>query len=99
MTDHSPWLLILGLALASFACRAGGFLLMRFVPPTPRVEAALKATPLAVMVGIVAPVAAGGRLPELAALAAILAVARLQGSDIVAAFAGIAVLALLRMLA
>lgn len=40
------------LAIVAFACRAGGFWLMRYVPLTPRVKAALGATPLAVMIGI-----------------------------------------------
>jgi len=39
--------LLLALALASFACRAGGFWLMRFVNVTPRVQSALRAAPLA----------------------------------------------------
>ena len=46
--------LLLTMAAASFLCRASGFWLMRFAPVTPRVQAALNATPLAVMVGIVA---------------------------------------------
>jgi uncharacterized membrane protein len=90
--------LLAAMAAASFACRAGGFWLMRFVPVTPRLEAALKATPLAVMVGIVAPVAARGHLPELAALAAVFVAMRLTGNDLLAALAGVTVVALLRAL-
>jgi uncharacterized membrane protein len=91
--------LVLALAMVSFACRAGGYLLMRYVPLTPRLGAALRATPIAVMIGIVAPVAASGRLPELVALAVILLVTRVAGNDVVAAFAGIAAVALMRNLA
>ena len=52
--------LLLALAAASFACRAGGFWIMRFVPVTPRVRAVLAAAPLAVMAGIVTPAAMRG---------------------------------------
>ena len=85
--------LLLAMAAASFLCRASGFWLMRFVPVTPRVQAALNATPLAVMVGIVAPAAAHGNLPEIAGLGAIFIAVRLNGGDVLAAIVGVAVLA------
>ncbi|MCR9212835.1 MAG: AzlD domain-containing protein [Proteobacteria bacterium] len=90
--------LLLAMTVISFICRAGGFWLMRYVPTTPAVEAALKATPLAVMVGIVTPVAARGNPPELAALAVIVIIVRLTGSDILAAILGVATVAGLRIL-
>ena len=58
--------LFFAVALAAFACRAGGFWLMRFVNVTPRVQAARKAAPLAVMLGIVIPAAAARRHPGVA---------------------------------
>jgi uncharacterized membrane protein len=76
----------------------GGFWFMHFVPVTPRIEAALKATPLAVMIGIVAPVAARGNPAELAALAAIAVIMRWSSSDLVAAMGGVAVVAAARFL-
>lgn len=85
---------LLALSAASFACRAGGFWLMRFVRVTPRMKAALDAAPLAVMIGIVAPAAARGQVPELLALAAIVLLTRLTGSEVVAALSGVAVVAL-----
>lgn len=85
--------LLLVMALASFACRASGFWLMRFIPATPRLEAALKATPLAVMVGIVAPVAMRGQPSELVALGVVGLTMRLTGNDLVAALAGVATVA------
>jgi uncharacterized membrane protein len=88
--------LLLAMALASYACRAAGFYLMGFVPGSPRIEAALRATPLAVMVGISVPALMSGRLPEIAGLAVIVVLARVMGSDAVPAFAGIAMVALLR---
>lgn len=90
--------LIFALALASFACRAGGFWIMRFVRMTPRIQSALRAAPLAVMVGIVAPAAARGHPPELLGIVVTAAVMRLTGSDLGAALAGVATVALGRAL-
>jgi uncharacterized membrane protein len=96
--DSSFWMALAAMALASYACRVAGFLLMGLVTITPRVEAALKATPLGVMIGIVMPSAASGRLPELAGLAVVLVVMKLSGRDLVAALSGAAAVALCRLL-
>lgn len=95
-TLHDFWPLLAAMTLASFACRAGGFWLMRFVPITPRLEAALRATPLAVMVGIATPAAASGRPPEILAIIATIVLMRLTGNDLVAALTGVVVIAVLR---
>ena len=56
MATSPDFLLALAaMAAASYACRLGGFAAMRFVRATPRIEAALRAVPLSVMIGIVAP--------------------------------------------
>jgi uncharacterized membrane protein len=89
-----PWLL--ALAAASFACRAAGFWLMRFVRLDPRLQAALRAAPLAVMVGIVMPAAARGQPAELIALGVIALTMKLARNDLVAALAGVAAVALAR---
>jgi uncharacterized membrane protein len=89
---------LLALAAASFACRAAGFWLMRYVTVTPRLKAALAAAPLAVMLGITAPAAARDEPPELLGLAVIVVVMRLTRSDLVAALAGVAVVAVGRAL-
>ena len=89
--------LLVVMAVVSFFSRAGGFLLMRYVSSTPAVEAALKATPLAVMVGIVTPAAARGNPPELAALFVVLVAMRVTGNDLVAAICGTAAVAGLRL--
>jgi uncharacterized membrane protein len=52
------------MALAAAMCRGGGFWLMRFVPITPRVHAALNAIPIAVLMGIMAPALMRGGIPE-----------------------------------
>ena len=90
--------LLVAVTLASFACRAGGFWLMRFVNVTPRVQSALKAAPLAVMVGIIVPAALRGALPEWLGLVVAAVVMRLSRRDLVAALSGVATVALCRLL-
>lgn len=97
MAVEATFLLALaGMALASFACRISGFLLMGYVTITPRVEAALKAIPISVMVGIVTPAATSGKLPELLALLAVGVVMKLVRNDLAAAVAGAATVAVAR---
>ena len=91
-------LLFLALGLSTYGCRAAGFWLMGFVKVTPRVEAALKAAPLAVMIGIVAPAASHGSAAEVAGLVASAAVMLWRRNDLLAAFAGLLVVAALRAL-
>lgn len=90
------WLFLAVLAAASLACRFGGFWIMRYVTITPRLETALKATPLAVMIGIVTPALLRGSWPEWLALAAVAFTMRITGSDLVAALAGVVAVALFR---
>ncbi len=94
--DSTFLLALVGMALASFACRISGFLLMGYVTITPRVEAALKAIPLSVMVGIVTPAATSGKLPELLGLLAVGGVMKLVRKDLAAAVAGAAAVAVAR---
>nr|WP_298682229.1 AzlD domain-containing protein [uncultured Dongia sp.] len=91
-------LALLAMGLASFACRAGGFFLMRFVTVTPRLEAALRILPLGVMIGIVAPVAALGKIPELIGLGLVLLLMKVTGNDFLAALSGIVAVAIIRQL-
>lgn len=97
MAVESTFLLALvGMALASFVCRISGFLLMGYVTITPRVEAALKAIPISVMVGIVTPAATAGKLPELLGLLAVGLAMKLVRNDLAAAVAGAATVAIAR---
>jgi uncharacterized membrane protein len=93
MPDADFMTAVAALAVASFFCRAGGFMMMRYVRNTPRMESALKAVPLAVMIGIVMPAAAAGRAPELAALVAVGLVMKVWANELTAALAGLAVVA------
>jgi uncharacterized membrane protein len=92
------WQLLLLAALASLSCRLGGFWLMRFVDITPRVQAALRATPLGVMIGIVTPVALRGGPAEWLAVALTVIAMRLTRSDLGSALCGVAVVAMFRSL-
>ena len=84
------------MTLAAALCRGGGFFLMRFVPLTPRVHAALNAIPIAVMMGIMAPALVRGGVPESAAVLATTGVVKLGGNDLLAILAGLATVAALR---
>jgi uncharacterized membrane protein len=98
MTSSGNFLIALCcIALASYGCRVGGFVLMGYVRITPRIDAALRAVPVAVMVGIVIPAAAAGGLPEIAALAVVGVAMKLTGSDLIAAVAGAVTVALCRL--
>ncbi len=94
--ESTFWLALAGMAVSSFACRISGFLLMAYVTITPRVEAALKAIPISVMVGIVTPAATSGKLPELLGLLAVGLAMKLVRNDLAAAVAGAATVALAR---
>ncbi|HEU4378955.1 MAG TPA: AzlD domain-containing protein [Hyphomicrobiaceae bacterium] len=97
MTTSADALTILAvMALAAAICRGGGFWLMRFVPITPRVRAALNAIPIAVLMGIMAPALLRGGIAESAAVLATAGVVKAGGNDLLAILAGLATVALLR---
>jgi uncharacterized membrane protein len=92
------FLFILALGCASLVCRLSGFWIMRFVTITPRIEAALKATPLAVMVGLVVPAAARGGYAEITALIVTALAMKITKSDLLSAVIGVSVVAIGRSL-
>jgi uncharacterized membrane protein len=89
-------ILLLVMALAALTCRMAGFVLMRLMPGSPRIGAALRATPLSVMAGITALAFASGGIAEGLALAGVIALTFLLGSDVAAALLGVALVAVLR---
>ena len=95
MTDSFPVLLAV-MASAALLCRVAGFTPMRFVPVSPRVEAALRATPLGVMAGITALAVQAGGPAEGLALAAVVGLTLVLRSDVAAALLGVVVVAGLR---
>lgn len=89
---------ILGMALVTYATRAGGFWLMGLVTPSPRVEAWLRQIPGAVLVAIVAPTVLASSLAEtFAALATVLVAIRTK-NVLIAMLIGVATVALLRLI-
>lgn len=84
------------LGCASYACRAGGFFLMRYVKATPRVKAALAAIPVSAMIGIMTPTVVAGRPAELAGIAVAIVLMKIVRHDLVAMAGGAAVVAIAR---
>ena len=89
-------LIIAAMTVTAYMTRVAGFFLMRFVAVTPRVEAWLKALPLAIMGSILAPIAAHGGPAEYAGFAVTIVVFLMRRNDILAALAGMGTVALLR---
>jgi len=89
------WAILL-MGVASHACRFAGFFLMRYVVVTPRVDAWLRAIPMALIGAILGPVAANGGPPEWLGLATAFGARYAGGNDFVSVVAAIAVVALLR---
>ena len=87
---------ILAMAAATYAMRAGGFWMMRYVPLTPRVRRMLEASPGAVIVATVLPIIMREGLPALVAVLAGGAVMLLWRRDYLAVAAGMAAAASLR---
>jgi uncharacterized membrane protein len=90
------WLVIAAMTAVNYAIRAGGFILMGYVPLTPRVRAILNALPGAVVVAIVLPLVVRGGLPAWAAVLVSVAIMAWRRSDLLAVVAGMAAAALLR---
>jgi len=89
-------LVILGMAVATYAARAGGYWLMGRVPLSGRLERALRHVPGAVLVAIIAPtVVAGGLAEKAAALATALAALR-TGNLLVSLACGVGVVLAVR---
>jgi uncharacterized membrane protein len=89
---------ILGMALVTYATRAGGFWLMGLVTPSPRIEAWLRQIPGAVLVAIIAPTVLASSLAEtLAALATVLVAIRTK-NVLIAMVVGVAAVWLLRLI-
>ncbi len=84
------------MASAALFCRVAGYFAMRYLPASPRIEAALRATPLAVMAGIAAIAVARGGVVEAVALGAAAILTLLIGNDVAAALIAVALAALLR---
>ena len=95
--DSVTLLTIAGMALATYATRAAGFTLMRYMRVGGRLKAALDAMPPAILMAVIAPtIFATGAAETLAAIiAALAAIARLPLIAVVVI--GVASVAVLRV--
>lgn len=87
------------MTVAALVCRLSGFWFMRLIPITPRVEAGLKAIPLAVMFGIMIPPVMRGGIAETVGMFATMAVVKLGANDLIAVLVGMGSVALIRQFA
>ena len=84
--------------LVSYACRASGYLLMRYITPTPRVLGVMQAIPMALVGAILGPIAATGGPPEWAGLVTAAGLMWATGRDFISIFGSMAMVAALRAL-
>jgi len=89
-------LAILAMALVTYGTRAGGFWLMRRLPPSRRLAAALRHMPGALLVAIVVPLALTAGMAGIVAFVGAALVAVRTGRVMPALVAGVALVALLR---
>ncbi|MBL6458084.1 AzlD domain-containing protein [Belnapia sp. T6] len=87
---------ILGMALATFLCRAGGYAILRVTRPPPFVQAMLQHLPGAIFVAFLAPALAQEGWPACVAGAAALITQARIGRMALSILVGVAVLWLLR---
>jgi uncharacterized membrane protein len=92
-------LAILGMALATYLCRAGGYALFRALRPPRFVEVALQHLPGPIFVAYVAPALAAEGVKGFAAAAVVVAVQALTRNLAAAIGAGVAAMWLAGMLA
>jgi uncharacterized membrane protein len=91
-----PYLAIVAMAVATYACRAGGVVLMSRVRLTPAVERALRALPGSIVVATVLPIALRGGAAAMIGLAAALLVMIVTRHELPALVAGLAAVSAVR---
>jgi uncharacterized membrane protein len=88
---------ILGMALASYLCRAGGYAVLRVTRPPPFVQAMLQHLPGCIFVAFLAPGFVRAGWPAIAAGAVVLLVQARLGKLALSILAGVGTLWLLRL--
>lgn len=91
-------LAIAGMAIATYATRVGGFLLMRFITVRGRVRAALDALPAAILMAVIAPTVFTTGIAEVGAGAIAATAAMLRLPLIVVVVVGVSSVVVLRNL-
>ncbi len=93
-----PYLAIAAMAIATYACRAGGVVLMSRVRLTPPIERALRALPGSIVVATVLPIAIKAGAAAIVGLAAALLTMSLTRHELPALIAGLAAVSAMRAL-
>ncbi|MCA8907897.1 MAG: AzlD domain-containing protein [Rhodospirillaceae bacterium] len=93
--DGWTLLVILAMALVTYATRVAGVVLVRFIPVRGRVAAALEAIPGSVLIALIAPMVLATGIAETAAAVLTLAVA-FRGPPILAILTGVIAVVALR---
>ncbi|MBK1661459.1 AzlD domain-containing protein [Paracraurococcus ruber] len=88
---------IIGMALASYLCRAGGYAVLRVIRPPPFVQGMLQHLPGCIFVAFLAPALAAAGWPAMAAGAVVLLVQAALRRLALSILAGVAALWLLRL--
>lgn len=96
MPDAEALLVIAAMAVLTYATRAGGLLVMAFVPLSPRLEAFLRHLSGSVLVAIIVPAVATSGLAAIVAVIAAVLVMRRTSNALLAMAVGIGLAALLR---
>jgi uncharacterized membrane protein len=96
MSSEFNLLILTLLAAITYACRIGGFVLMRYVPFTPSVRHGLEALPGSVMAAIIVPGIMSAGLPGLIGVCTAILIMYLTKRDVVAMLAGCAMVAACR---
>jgi uncharacterized membrane protein len=91
-----PYLAIAAMAVATYACRAAGVVLMSRVRLTASVQRALRALPGSIVVATVLPIALDAGVPALVGLAAALLTMTVTRHELPALFAGLVAVSLAR---
>ena len=91
-----PYLAVAAMALATYACRAGGVVLMSRVRLTAPIERALRALPGSIVVATVLPIALKAGVPALLGVAAALTIMSLTRHELPALITGLAAVSLAR---
>lgn len=89
MTDALDILVIIGMAIATLLCRTSGYIIMGYVPLTPRVRRGLEALPGAVVVSLVVPAGLSAGISGLVGIAAAILAMWATRKDILALAAGV----------
>ncbi len=96
--DPPTLVVILGMAVATYATRAGGLWLARRLPDSKRLEAWLHHIPGAVLSALIAPTLFSGSIAEVAAAGATVLAAARTGNLLIAIGIGVSMVWALRLL-